>query len=151
MTDTRPAVGYPDRPLCRSTVAMNKVVHFEIPTDDHPRAKRFYAEVFDWQLQDMPGGDDIYTFAITSPVDEQFQHKESGAINGGMFPRGPQLPVHAPVITIGVDSIDQHLRKIEPAGGTLVVPKGEVPGMGWYAYFKDTEGNLMGLWETMQK
>jgi hypothetical protein len=55
------------------------------------------------------------------------------------------------VITIGVDSIDQHVPRIEAAGGTLVVPKGEVPEMGYYAYFTDTEGNLMGLWETMRK
>lgn len=129
---------------------MNKVVHFEIPTDDHARAKRFYAEVFGWQMQDMPGGDEVYTFAITSPVDEQFQHKESGAINGGMFKRDPQLPVDKPVITIGVDSIDDHVRLIEDAGGSLVVPKGEVPGMGYYAYFLDPEGNLMGLWESMR-
>lgn len=130
---------------------MNKVVHFEIPTDDHPRAKRFYGEVFGWQLQDMPAGADVYTFAITSEIDENYQHKEVGAINGGLFPRNAELPVSNPVITIGVDSIDEHIRKIEAAGGTLVVPKGEVPEMGYYAYFKDTEGNLMGLWENMQK
>jgi uncharacterized protein len=130
---------------------MNKVVHFEIPTDDHPRAKQFYADVFGWQLQDMAAGPEVYTFAITSPVDAQFQHAESGAINGGMFQRNPDLPVSNPVITIGVDSIDAHVGKIEAAGGSLVVPKGEVPEMGWYAYFKDTEGNLMGLWENMRK
>ena len=130
---------------------MNKVVHFEIPTDDHARAKQFYGAVFDWQLQDMPTDADVYTFAITSPVDEQFNHKESGAINGGMFQRNAELPVHNPVITIGVDSIDEHVGKIEAAGGSMVVPKGEVPDMGYYAYFKDTEGNLMGLWETMRK
>ncbi len=129
---------------------MNKVVHFEIPTDDHPRAKRFYGEVFGWQLQDMPTGADVYTFAITSEVDENYQHKESGAINGGMFQRSPQLPISNPVITIGVDSIDEHVGKIEAAGGSVVVPKGEVPEMGYYAYFKDTEGNLMGLWENMK-
>lgn len=130
---------------------MNKVVHFEIPTDDHPRAKQFYAEAFGWHLQDMPTGGDVYTFAITTPVDENFQHKESGAINGGLFQRNPQLPVDKPVITIGVDSIDDAIRSIEAAGGSLAVPKGEVPEMGYYAYFKDTEGNLMGLWESMRK
>lgn len=130
---------------------MNKVVHFEIPTDDHPRAKQFYAEVFGWQVQDMPMGEDVYTFAITSPVDEQFQHQESGAINGGMFKRNAELPVKNPVITIGVDSIDEHVPRIQAAGGTLVVPKGEVPDMGYYAYFTDTEGNLMGLWESLRK
>jgi uncharacterized protein len=130
---------------------MNRVVHFEIPTDDQPRAKRFYAEVFGWRMQDMPAGGEAYTFAITTPVDEQLQHTEAGAINGGMFQRSPQLPVTSPVVTIGVDSIDEHIPRIEAAGGSLVVPKGEVPDMGYYAYFKDTEGNLMGLWESMRK
>jgi len=130
---------------------MDKVVHFEIPTDDHARAKRFYPEAFGWQLQDMPAGDDVYTFALTSPVDEHFRHRESGAINGGLFQRSPQLPVRNPVITIGVDSIEEALRRVEAAGGAVAVPKGEVPDMGYYAYFTDTEGNVMGLWETMRK
>jgi len=130
---------------------MNKVVHFEIPTGDHPRAKQFYGDVFGWQLQDMPIGDDVYTMAITSPIDENFMHRESGAINGGMFKRNAELPVSSPVITIGVESIDEHVGRIEAAGGTMVVPKGEVPDMGWYAYFKDTEGNLMGLWESKKR
>jgi predicted enzyme related to lactoylglutathione lyase len=130
---------------------MDKVVHFEIPTDDHPRAKRFYGDVFGWELRDMPAGGDIYTFAMTTPMDGDMQHTESGAINGGMFQRSPQLPISSPVITIGVDSIDEHMPRIEAAGGVMIVPKGEVPGMGYYAYFKDTEGNLMGLWESVKR
>jgi uncharacterized protein len=125
---------------------MNKVVHFEIPSDDRARAKKFYGEVFGWSLQDMPVGEDVYTIAITSPVDEKFMHKESGAINGGIFQKSTEVPT--PVITIDVESIDEHAKKIEAAGGKLVVPKAEVPEMGFYAYFKDSEGNLMGLWET---
>lgn len=130
---------------------MNKVVHFEIPTDDHARAKQFYGAVFGWELRDMPVGADVYTLATTTPVDENFQHKEPGAINGGMFQRNPQLPVSNPVITIGVDSIDEHLDKITAAGGHVVLPKGEVPDAGYYAYFKDTEGNVMGLWQSLRK
>jgi predicted enzyme related to lactoylglutathione lyase len=56
-----------------------------------------------------------------------------------------------PIIVISVPSIDEHIPKIEAAGGKLVVPKGEVPEMGYYAYFKDSEGNLMGLWEDIKK
>jgi uncharacterized protein len=74
---------------------MNKVVHFEIPTDDHDRAKQFYSSVFGWGLQDMPAGDDVYTFAMTAPVDENYMHKEKGAINGGMFKR--EAPLSTPV------------------------------------------------------
>ncbi len=126
---------------------MNKVVHFEIPTEDRERAKKFYAAVFDWQLRDMPFQEDVYTFAITSPVDDQFMHVEKGGINGGLFKK--EGPMQNPVITIEVPSIDEHIPKIEAAGGKLLVPKGEVPDMGYYAYFRDSESNVMGLWETM--
>lgn len=126
---------------------MQPVVHFEIPVDDHKRAKTFYSSVFGWDLQEMPGGDEPYTFAITSPIDDNYEHKEKGAINGGIFQRIKEIP--NPVITIGVSSIDEFIKKIEHAGCKVVVPKGEVPDMGYYAYFKDTEGNLMGLWESM--
>jgi len=128
---------------------MKPVVHFEIPIDKQERAKKFYSSVFEWSLQDMPFQDDVYIFAITSPVDDNYTHKEKGAINGGIFKRSKDI--QNPVITIGVPSIDEFVEKIETAGGKVVVPKGEVPDMGFYAYFKDTEGNLLGLWETMNK
>ncbi len=59
--------------------------------------------------------------------------------------------IPAPVITINVDSIDEAVKKIEASGGKMVGEKGEVPDMGYYAYFKDSEGNVMGLWETIKK
>jgi uncharacterized protein len=129
--------------------SMKPVVHFEIPMDDSERAKKFYASVFDWRLEDMPFQDDVYTFAITTPIDENNMNTETGAINGGMIKRDRDLK--NPVITIGVPSIDEYVKKIEAEGGKVIVPKGEVPDMGYYAYFKDTEGNVMGLWESMKK
>jgi predicted enzyme related to lactoylglutathione lyase len=72
---------------------------------------------------------------------------EPGSINGGMVERTPENPT--PVITLEVESIDDHISKIEAAGGTMISPKGEVPGMGYYAYFKDSENNIMGLWQNM--
>jgi uncharacterized protein len=51
------------------------------------------------------------------------------------------------VITINVDSIDKALGQVEANGGSVVQPRTEIPGMGAFAYFKDTEGNTMGLWE----
>jgi predicted enzyme related to lactoylglutathione lyase len=123
---------------------MQKVVHFEIPADDEARARGFYASAFDWQLQEMP--DLQYTIAMTTPIDEQTQvPTEPGAINGGLMKRSDETP--APVITIGVDSIDDSLRRVEAAGGTTVRARTEIPGMGAYAYFTDTEGNVLGLWE----
>ena len=128
---------------------MDKVVHFEIPSDNRERAKKFYSSVFSWDIMEMPFQGDVYTSVITSPIDENHMHQEKGAINGAIINRDKSIS--APVITISVESIEDSAKKIETAGGKLVVPKGEVPDMGYYAYFKDTEGNILGLWENLKK
>jgi uncharacterized protein len=71
---------------------------------------------------------------------------EPGGINGGMMQRSAETP--SPVITIDVDDIEQSLKDVEAAGGTTVTPRTPIPGMGAFGYFKDPEGNVMGLWET---
>jgi predicted enzyme related to lactoylglutathione lyase len=127
---------------------MDKVVHFEIPVDDAARAKEFYRSIFDWQLDDMDMGDgNIYTIVTTTPIDAQNRvPTEPGAINGGLMQRSPDTP--APIITIGVAAIDDALKKIEAEEGSVVQPRTEIPDMGAFAYFKDSEGNVVGLWET---
>lgn len=126
---------------------MDKVVHFEIPADDVARATEFYRSIFGWDLQAVPGMD--YTMIRTVPVDDQQLPTEPGAINGGLMERGPDT--QTPVITIDVVSIDAAIKAIEDAGGSVVRPRTEIPGMGAFAYFKDCEGNTMGLWETMPR
>jgi predicted enzyme related to lactoylglutathione lyase len=127
--------------------AMDKVVHFEIPADDAARAKEFYGSIFGWDLQDYEMGEGTYTILQTVPVDEKQVPTEPGAINGGLMKRTSETP--NPVITIQVDGIDDALKKIEAAGGVTVAPRTEIPEMGAFAYFKDSEGNVMGLWETV--
>jgi predicted enzyme related to lactoylglutathione lyase len=125
---------------------MRKIVHFEIPADDEDRARNFYREAFGWQLQEMP--ELQYTIVMTTPVDQQTQlPTEPGAINGGLMKRSADTP--SPVLTVDVASIDDSLKQIEAGGGSTVKPRTEIPGMGAFAYFKDTEGNVMGLWETV--
>lgn len=126
---------------------MDKVVHFEIPTDDLARAKEFYSSIFGWELEDMQGGMP-YTIARTTPVDEQQMPTEPGGINGGMMQRTSETPT--PVLTVGVGSVDDALQKVEAGGGSTVTPKTEIPGMGSFAYIKDTEGNVIGLWENAE-
>ena len=127
---------------------MDKVVHFEIPADDQARAKEFYSSIFEWEVNDADmGGGVVYTTVKTVPTDETMQAKEPGAINGGIMKRSSDTP--APVITIQVGSIDEALKKIEAGGGSTVQPRTELPNMGAFAYFKDTEGNAMGLWESL--
>jgi uncharacterized protein len=126
---------------------MDKVVHFEITYEDQERAKDFYRTVFEWDLNDVPmGGGMNYTTATTVPIDEQMMPKEPGAINGGFTTKGAETP--APVVTIQVDSIDDTLKKIEAEGGSVVTPRTPIQDMGAFAYFKDSEGNTMGLFET---
>jgi predicted enzyme related to lactoylglutathione lyase len=122
---------------------MDKVVHFEVPFDDGERATAFYHEAFDWQLNSMPQMQ--YTLVTTTPTDEQGMLSETGGINGGMLHR--QGPITAPVITIGVDDIDDSLARIEKLGGRVAIGKQPVGDMGFSAYFHDTEGNLIGLWQ----
>jgi uncharacterized protein len=127
---------------------MDKVVHFEIPVDDEDRAKEFYGSVFDWDLNTVDMGGMTYTTAGTVEVDEKMMPKEPGAINGGLMHRTSDTP--APVITIGVDSIDDSLKKVEAGGGSMVTPRTEIPEMGAFAYFTDSESNVVGLWETLR-
>ena len=123
---------------------MDKVVHFEIPVDDFARAKKFYS-IFGWDIMDF--GND-YVGVRTTPVDEKSMPKEPGAINGGMMKRSKE--VKAPTVAIHVKSVDEYIKKVTKAGGKLIMPKIEIPGMGYYAYVSDTEDNVIGLWETIK-
>jgi uncharacterized protein len=128
---------------------MDKVVHFEIPVDDESRAKDFYGSVFDWDLNEADmGGGVTYVTVGTVATDEQRMPTEPGAINGGLMKRSSDTPT--PVITIQVDSIDDSLKKVEAGGGSTIQPRTGIPDMGAFAYFKDSEGNVMGLWETFR-
>jgi predicted enzyme related to lactoylglutathione lyase len=122
-----------------------RVVHFEIPFDDGDRARSFYEETFGWRLQTMPemGG---YTLVTSGPSGDQGP-TEPGFINGGMLSR-EQGATSGPVIVIDVASIDTSLEKIGRLGGSVVAPKMAVGDMGFAAYFRDPEGNVVGLWET---
>jgi predicted enzyme related to lactoylglutathione lyase len=121
-----------------------KVVHFEIPFDDGDRARSFYKEAFDWQVMEMP--DMGYTIVMTGPSTDSGP-SEAGFINGGMLSR-EQSAAGGPVVVLDVESIEVALERIGELGGSTVVGKTPVGEMGFAAYFKDTEGNVVGLWET---
>ena len=122
-----------------------RVVHFEIPFDDGDRARAFYGDVFGWQLVPVPGMD--YTMVMTGPTDQETGATEPGFINGGLFERSEQFPGKGPNLVIDVTSIDDALRQVKEAGGTVASERMAVGDMGFAAYFTDTEGNLIGLWE----
>lgn len=131
---------------------MNKVQHFEIAVDDISRAKKFYETLFGWNMAEMPmpeGG--VYVGMQTGPVDEKRMPKEPGYIGGGMFKRDLHLPMSGTTIAITVENLDNMLQEVKTAGGTVMMEKMEVMGMGYYAYIKDTEGNVIGLWQNLEK
>lgn len=117
---------------------MPKIVHFEINTDDPLRAKSFYENVFNWKIEksEMPMD---YWMVTAGSEDEP-------GIDGGLQKREET----ADIVTnyIGVPSIDEFSKKIETNGGTIITPKSPIPGTGYFALFKDTEGNKLGIFES---
>lgn len=120
-----------------------RVVHFEIPFDDGDRARTFYKEVFDWEIMELPELE--YTMVSSGPTGEEGP-TEAGFINGGLMQR--QEPYMAPNLVIEVDNIESALSAVSEAGGSTVNERMAVGDMGFAAYFTDTEGNLVGLWES---
>jgi predicted enzyme related to lactoylglutathione lyase len=120
-----------------------RVVHFEIPFDDGDRARGFYRDVFGWELMEMPEMN--YTMVTTGPSGDQGP-TEPGYIGGGMTQRA--APNEATTIVVDVADIDAALAAVEKAGGTPLSGKQPVGDMGFAAYFKDVEGNTVGLWQS---
>lgn len=116
---------------------MPRPVHFELSADDPDRAVKFYSSVFGWKFDKWDGPMEYWL--ITTGADAE------PGINGGMSRRGPDGDEPT---TIGVPSVDDSLAKVVAAGGTVVRPKGAIPGVGWFAVFKDTEGNPFGLMQS---
>ncbi len=125
---------------------LDKVIHFEIPVDNLERAQKFYKQGFGWIITPVP--ELKYTLLSTVEVDENNMPKERGAVNGGMMQRSDEIKCL--VLTIGVENIDEAIKKLEGLGGKVVQGKMEVPNMGITAYFKDTEGNVLGLWQAIK-
>jgi len=119
------------------------VMHFEIPADDENRAREFYSSAFGWKISAMP--ELSYAMLLTTPTDETGMPSIPGSINGGMFRREGELT--SPLITVDVEDIDAALEKISNLGGSTVQAKQAVGDMGWAAYFRDPEGNILGLWQ----
>jgi len=123
-----------------------EVGHFEIPADNTERARKFYSATFGWKMTQIPEMD--YTMVATGPVDEQNMPKEPGSIGGGIGKRGG--PLAHTVVTIVVDDINAAEKTIVKNGGTILQKKQPIGdgSMGHTGYFKDTEGNVVGLYQS---
>jgi len=127
---------------------MNPVVHFEIPFDDEQRARAFYENAFGWNISDWPIEDGTnYIGVMTGEVDENNQHIEKNVIGGGMVPRSL---IEVPVLVLKCEDIESDAKKAVEAGAQRV-KEVTYPSVGTAIYLKDTEGNLVALWQSVQK
>ncbi len=124
---------------------MNPVVHFEMPAEDRERMAGFYSTVFGWETQMF--GEDMgnYVTVSTTKSDEHGRPTMPGAINGGFYPKREDSPAQYPSIVIAVDDIHASIRQVTEAGGTALGEPAEIPGVGLYVSFYDTEGNRVSL------
>jgi len=125
-------------------------VHFEMPYENSNRVVKFYSQAFGWQMQQF--GDDMgnYVTAATTETDENRMVKTPGTINGGFFPKKPDWPAQYPSVVIAVDNIKDAMRKVTDAGGKVLGDPVEIPGVGQYVSFTDTEGNRVSLLQPMK-
>jgi uncharacterized protein len=130
---------------------MNPVVHFEMPYENPERLVKFYTQAFGWQMQKLGQEMGDYVTASTAETDENHMLKKPGAINGGFFPRTLDSPAQYPSVVIAVDDIQEAMRKVTGAGGKVLGEPVEIPGIGQYVAFTDTEGNRVSLLQPFMK
>ena len=123
---------------------MNPVVHLEMPYDDRKRMAAFYESAFGWHTQMLGEEMANYVLATTTDSDEHGP-KKPGAINGGFFQHKPEWPAQHPSIVIAVDDITAAARKVADAGGKVLGEPMDIPGVGQYVAFTDTEGNRVSM------
>jgi uncharacterized protein len=120
---------------------MNPVIHFEMPAEDSERVRKFYESAFGWETTPLGPEAGNFVLAFTIETDEKTRMpKKRGAINGGFYKK--TKPDEHVRLTILVDDIWEAMKKVEAAGGKVLGEPFELPGVGLFATFIDTEGNL---------
>jgi len=112
----------------------NPFVHIELQTQDLEKSKKFYTNMFDWKLQEIPGMD--YTIINVG----------EGTGGGMMKKPHPEIPDNwLPYIL--VDDVAASTKKVQTLGATVVKDVTEVPDMGWFSVILDPTGAAFGLWQ----
>ena len=134
---------------------MNPVVHFEMGYNDKQRMVDFYASAFGWKGQMMGSEMGDYVVAQTTETDEKGMIKTPGNINGGFYKKTDDPSSHAPSVVISVDDIHESMKKVEAAGGKIlgamdqsgqrIMEPQDIPGVGLWISFQDSEGNRVSM------
>jgi uncharacterized protein len=120
------------------------VVHFEIPANDVKKLQKFYENVLGWRITKAPMPGVEYFIIATVPTDEEGMLQRPG-VNGGLYPRTQGMQGAPQVNYISVEDIDKYTDMVTKEGGKILVPKNQIPTVGWFAIAADPEGNAFGL------
>jgi uncharacterized protein len=131
--------------MANKHINMDPVVHFEMPAEDRKRMADFYTKVFGWKTQMLGSEMGEYVLATTTEPDETGRPKNPGAINGGFFSKSEDKPAQYPSVVIAVEDIKEHMKEVEKAGGKVLGEPSDIPGVGLYVSFFDTEGNRVSM------
>lgn len=123
----------------------NPVVHFELPAEDRNRMADFYSDVFGWEPHFLGEEMGNYVTVSTTETDEDGMVLRKGAINGGFFMKNPDSPNNGPNLVIAVEDIRDHIEIIKSKGGQVLGEPMDIPGIGSFVYFRDTEGNICSI------
>ncbi|MEO8379751.1 MAG: VOC family protein [Acidobacteriota bacterium] len=129
---------------------MNPVVHFEMPAEDRVRMADFYTKAFGWKAEMLGPEMNDYVVVTTTETDEQGP-KERGAINGGFYPKKKDWPAQYPSVVIAVDDIHEAMQRVTEAGGKVLGEPMEIPGIGQYVSFMDTEENRVSILQALPR
>jgi predicted enzyme related to lactoylglutathione lyase len=123
---------------------MSPVVHFEMPAEDRKRMASFYEKVFGWKTQML--GPDMGDYVLVTTAESDVKPgAPAGAINGGFYPKKPDWPAQYPSIVIGVDDIKSAMQRVTREGGKVLGEPMQIPNIGLYVSFFDTEGNRASM------
>lgn len=124
---------------------MDPVVHFELPYEDKNRMAGFYSKVFGWKPQMLGPEMGEYVVVTTGEADEKGRPKKPGNINGGLYKKPADPLGQHPSVVIAVTDIGAALKQVKAAGGKVLGEPMQIPGVGLYAGFIDTEGNRLSV------
>jgi predicted enzyme related to lactoylglutathione lyase len=124
---------------------MNPVVHFEMPAENRRRMSEFYTNVFGWKTEQLGPEMGDYVVVSTSETDEKGHPEKPGMIGGGFYQKTNDPDTQYPSVVIAVDNINDSIQKVKGSGGKILGEPMEIPGIGMYVSFKDTEGNRVSM------